>query len=345
MIPTQIQIRKYFRAMTDSDFAILDACHQKQGAFIIAGRAGMDLYPVPDGTKIADATQFRTDVGGSAGNIAVALAKAGQQASLLSSLSDDAVGDFVASHLARYGVDTSFVGRTSGVPRTSLALAETVTTNTQVVIYRNQAADLYLDPDKMAAIDFTNVKAFIVTGTALSLPQAKSDLLALAQSARQAACPVMIDIDYRPTAWHSQDDARMAFAEFVTISDVIIANDDEFAVLSGGDIAAGYQHAHHLAQSGKIILYKKGAKGCEVLAQNSQFEIGIFAVQMVKPFGAGDAFLGNVLAALAANKSVADAVRYGAAAAAIVVSQSGCASAMPDTHQLDAFMASHQDKT
>ena len=44
-------------------------------AVLVVGRAGMDLYPVPDGIRIEDADELVTDVGGSAGNIAVALAK------------------------------------------------------------------------------------------------------------------------------------------------------------------------------------------------------------------------------------------------------------------------------
>ncbi len=44
---------------------------------IVVGRAGMDLYPIPDGTAIPEATEFRAEIGGSAGNIAVALSRLG----------------------------------------------------------------------------------------------------------------------------------------------------------------------------------------------------------------------------------------------------------------------------
>jgi 5-dehydro-2-deoxygluconokinase len=52
----------------------------------------MDLYPDPDGGKIAEATTFAAELGGSAGNIAVALARQVLPTALLSTLSDDAVG-------------------------------------------------------------------------------------------------------------------------------------------------------------------------------------------------------------------------------------------------------------
>ena len=59
---------------------------------VVVGRAGMDLYPDPDGGKIAEATTFAAELGGSAGNIAVALARQVLPTALLSTLSDDAVG-------------------------------------------------------------------------------------------------------------------------------------------------------------------------------------------------------------------------------------------------------------
>ena len=42
---------------------------------LVVGRAGMDIYPVPDGTRIEEAESLVTDVGGSSGNIAVTIAK------------------------------------------------------------------------------------------------------------------------------------------------------------------------------------------------------------------------------------------------------------------------------
>jgi 5-dehydro-2-deoxygluconokinase len=49
--------------------------------------------------------------------------------------------------------------------------------------------------------------------------------------------------------------------------------------------------------------------------------------------------MGALLAALHAGVSLDDAVIRGSAAAAIVVSRAGCASAMPDKDTLDNFMA------
>ena len=45
----------------------------QQNNFLIIGRAGIDIYPDPPGTKTENAKKFVTHLGGSSANIGVAL--------------------------------------------------------------------------------------------------------------------------------------------------------------------------------------------------------------------------------------------------------------------------------
>ena len=49
----------------------------KSKKILVIGRAGMDIYPEPPGTKITDVKDFSTHLGGSAANTCVALSKLG----------------------------------------------------------------------------------------------------------------------------------------------------------------------------------------------------------------------------------------------------------------------------
>ena len=71
--------------------------------FLVLGRAGMDLYADPPGTRIEEAQGFAAHLGGSAANIAVALARQGVASALLTRVSADAVGDYCRAELLRYG--------------------------------------------------------------------------------------------------------------------------------------------------------------------------------------------------------------------------------------------------
>ena len=81
----------------------------RRNRFVVLGRAGMDLYADPPGTLIETATRFTAALGGSSANIAVALARQGAAAALVTCVSDDAVGRFCRSELMRHGVDTRCV--------------------------------------------------------------------------------------------------------------------------------------------------------------------------------------------------------------------------------------------
>jgi 5-dehydro-2-deoxygluconokinase len=82
-----------------------------------------------------------------------------------------------------------------------------------------------------------------------------------------------------------------------------------------------------------------GAAGSVTFHAGQARRIGIYPVAALKPVGAGDAFLGGLLAALAQQRPLDECVRRGSASAAIVVTRVGCAPAMPTAAEIDAFLA------
>ena len=92
--------------------------------FAVFGRAGIDLFCDEVGVKSENSQIFRSDLGGSSANICAGLVKLGSQASLITSVSDDAIGRFALNRLRDYGVDTKYVKTISGECRTSLAIYE-----------------------------------------------------------------------------------------------------------------------------------------------------------------------------------------------------------------------------
>ncbi|ESW59563.1 MAG: permease [Rhodobacter sp. CACIA14H1] len=312
--------------------------------FLVLGRAGMDLYADPPGTRTEEAARFTTALGGSSANIAAALTRQGARAALLSCLSDDAIGRFVLNELARYGIDRTHVHLTGGESRSSLALVETRLENTQSVIYRNNAADFALSQTQVESVDFTAYSALVATGTALAAePSRGATFLALAR-ARAAGLPVILDIDHRPYSWPSQDEARRTCAAAAECATMVVGNDVEFALLSGHPDTA-LENARTLAAQGKTVIFKMGEEGAITLWSGTEIRSGIFRTTALKPTGAGDAFLGTLLAALTQGHPLPRAVIRGSAAAAMVVARVGCAPAMPTVAELDHFLATHHGPT
>ncbi|MGJ8531747.1 MAG: 5-dehydro-2-deoxygluconokinase [Alphaproteobacteria bacterium] len=313
----------------------------RQNKFVIIGRAGVDFYADPPGTKTEEATQFFSCLGGSSANIGVAIVKLGGQASLVTCVSDDALGRLAVNELAKYGIDSTHVRSVSGEVRTSLAVVETRIEDHQSVIYRNNAADFQMNDADVDQIDFSAFGALITTGTVLAAQPSRDATLRAFQAAKDAGVPIIFDVDYRPYSWTSAEEAASVYSTAAEYCDIIIGNDDEFGVMAGRK-ADGFPLAQQLAQeSGRIIVYKKGEFGSTTFYNGQSFDTGIFRVEALKPTGAGDSFLGAFIASLADGQSVEDSVARGSAAAAIVVSRVGCAPAMPTPDELNSFIKTH----
>ena len=315
------------------------------GRFLLMGRAGMDFYADPPGAAAEHAASFVAHLGGSSANVAVALSRQGLRSALLTTVSDDPVGRFCVNQLQRYGVGTDHVRVVTGEARTSLAVAESRLADYRCVIYRNDAADFHIAVQDVEAIDFAAYDAFAFTGTALAAEPSRSAVFRAVALARQCGIPVVMDLDYRAYSWSSPDLAARTCARAAALCEVVVGNDEEFDVLAGGG-ARGYDAARQLAATtAAIVIYKMGARGSVTVHAGQVHSIGGYPVAALKPVGAGDAFLGGVLAALAQQRPLDECVRRGSASAAIVVTRVGCAPAMPTAAEIDAFLAdpSHRE--
>lgn len=312
----------------------------RKNSFLVIGRAGLDLYADPPGSEVESASAFSAALGGSAANIAVAIARQGGRAALFGAVSDDAVGRFTERALDAYGIDTRHVRRVGGEARTSLAVVETRLVNCQSVIYRNGAADFAITAENAEAIDYASFAAVIATGTALAQNPSRDATLRALHLARAAGLVTVIDIDYRPYSWASGAEARATCLAAAGLCDIVVGNDEEFSVLTGGH--DGLPLAQDMGSPpGRIVVYKMGDRGSITIADGNRFETPVFPVRALKPTGAGDGFMGGFMSGLAAGLSLPDAVRRGSATAAIVVTRVGCAPAMPDASGVESFLLGH----
>ncbi len=326
-----------------SQTELRDGIAQKN--FVILGRAGMDMFAHPPGVKSEDAETFHADLGGSSANIAAGLCKLGCAASLVTSVSDDAVGRFCINKLKHYGVDTKYVRSVAGEFRNSLAVYESCIEDFQNVIYRNGAADFQVTTDDMVAVDFSPFGALVTAGTVFAAEPSRSATFAAFESARARKLPVIFDIDYRPYSWPSPEVAADVLSRAGAASDMIVGNDEEFGFMAG-DITKGLEKAQSLAENGvAIVIYKMGEKGAVTFAGGQEIHTGIYPVTAVKPNGAGDSFMAGLLSGIAEGLELKDAVLRGSACASIVVAKPGCAPAMPTHDQLAAFLAEHPGPT
>ena len=305
--------------------------------FLLIGRAGVDIYPDPPGTKTENANKYVTHLGGSSANMGVQLTKYGGSCSLLTRISNDALGKFVLNQLDFYGVKNTLIKLEDNESRISLAIVESTTEDHQSIIYRHKAADLFLNKNDIENSNIQNYECILITGTSLAAEPSRSAVLYALELAKENNIPVIMDIDYRPYTWESADKAKQIYNLACDYCSGIIGNDDEFAILSGS-YESGFNYAKKKSKNCELVIYKMGEKGSITFANNKEIKKGIFPVKPLKPTGAGDSFLGSLIGALLKKYDLQKAIEIGSAAAAIVVTKVGCAPAMPDLNEVLDFM-------
>ena len=317
----------------------------RQNNFLIIGRAGMDFFPHPPGTRTEQATEFRSGLGGSAANTAAGICKFGGKAALVTRVSDDSVGRYCTNQLKHYAVDTRHVTPVGGEYRNSLAVYESRVAEHQTVIYRNGAADFQMDEQDVAAVDYGAYGALITAGTVFAADPSRAATFHAFSLARAANLPIIFDVDYRPYSWPSPAVAEDVLSRAGALSDMIVGNDEEFGFMAGG-FDKGLEMARHLAQtSAEIVIYKRGEHGAITFAGGEEIHTGIYSVDALKPTGAGDSFMAGLMAAMAEGHDLKSAIMRASACAAITVGKPGCAPAMPDRAQLEEFLATHPGPT
>ena len=304
---------------------------------ITIGRSSVDLYGIQVGGRLEDMRSFEKYIGGSPTNIAVGASRLGLQSAVITRVGKEHMGRFIKEQLQKEGVNTRGVV-TDSERLTALVILGIRDQNTfPLIFYREDCADMALSEADICEEFISDANCVCVTGTHLSNPRVERATLKAIHIGRRLGKKTVLDIDYRPYTWESEDKAKQIYNLAAENCCGIIGNDDEFAVLSGS-YEDGLDYAKKLSLDCDLIIYKMGEKGSITYANNKEIIKGIFPVKPLKPTGAGDAFMGALIGALLKNYDIEKAIEIGSAAAAIVVTKVGCAPAMPSLNEILEFM-------
>ncbi len=301
------------------------------------GRVSVDLYAEQLGVPLAEVRTFAKSVGGSPTNVAVAAARLGTRSAVVTAVGNDEFGEYVREALEGFGVDTRYVGSHPTL-RTPLAIAAmNPPEDPRLVFYREPAA-----PDEEIALEERHLAAareaeiFWVAASCLAGrltgPTTRAMLVARGRKRH-----TVIDLDYRPTFWPSEEAASREIGGAIDHATVAVGNRNECEVAVGTrdpDAAADAL----LDRGIELAVVKLGGDGVLVATPHERTRIEPIAIEVVCGLGAGDAFGGALCHRLLARAEPADAVRFANAAGAIVASRLLCADAMPTREEVRALL-------
>ena len=244
--------------------------------------------------------------GGSATNVAIAAAAAGPRAAVVGRVGDDAAGRLIRAALDERGIDALLAVD----PAATTGVVAFVGEGENRAVVADRGANGRLSPDDLPPR--LHARAVIVSGYALL----HEDTAAAAETALERAQAEWIAVDAGSVALLERHGPERFFAATAPAS-VLLANEAEAALLAGG--AAADDAARALSERFALVVVKCGAKGA-VAAEGGRIERVAAAEAAPEDLpGAGDAFAGALLAALAAGDDLGAALgaaaRVGAAAA------------------------------
>jgi len=286
---------------------------------VVAGHVNWDVtlrveaLPEPDGEAIIESQ--RRSGGGSAANVAAALAGFDLQTGLVGSVGDDEPGLLARRELQDQGVDLDH-----------LLVVEDAETSVKYLIVANEGEVMVLgndganeavqpddvDPDYVAGADHLHLTS-----------QRPETATRLAEIAADAGVTVSFDPGRRL-------DER-DFSDALDRADVVFANDREAPSLFDGE------NVRETPYGDRVVVVKHGAAGATVYTPEGTYQHPGFGIDPVDTTGAGDAFAAGFIATRLEGGDFERALEYANACGALASLSEGARTA-PTEPEVSMFL-------
>jgi fructokinase len=283
---------------------------------LVVGESLVDIVQRVDGTSLEYA-------GGSAANVAVALARLGRPVQLVTAYADDERGGVLARHLNQSAV--GIVGDPHALERTATALA---------TLAADGSASYTFDIDwRLNAVPAVSPGVVHTCSLGAVVAPGAADVRRLLERLRPTTT-VSYDVNARPAVTGTGAALVRAVEEVVALADLVKASDEDLAVLYADDTVE--RSAGRLLDLGpSAVVVTRGRAGATWFHAAGRVDAPAADVEVADTIGAGDTFGAAMLDALwdldafggrlpALGVSDIEAVlRRAARAAAVTVSRPG----------------------
>jgi 2-dehydro-3-deoxygluconokinase len=292
---------------------------------------GEVLVELSSPETLRNGASLRLGFSGDALNAAAAAAAAGAHVRLLTRVADDELGDLLVARVAELGVDTSMIQRVPGQNGVYFVSADPTGAREFCYARRGSAASTVV-PEDLPDLSESFVLSSGIT-CAISTSAADA-VLAAARVARG----FVYDPNFRPRLTGADEAAERlaALAPYATLITPAFPGEAR-ALLGAGTPEATARACRELGA--RAVAVTRGADG--VVVDDGMTITTVSAVHapaIVDQTGAGDVFAGTVTARLSFGDDLHDAVRLGAAAAALSLSGQGGTGYIPSLEESRAHL-------
>ncbi len=295
------------------------------GSFVVDLTGRPPRLPIPGETVMG--SSFAMGPGGKGSNQAVAAHRAGADITLVTKVGRDVFGTVATDFYKKEGMDTSYVFEDEK-KETGCALisVDENTAQNEIVVISGACGNITSE-------DVERSRSLIESAGILLL-QLEINFDALCKVVEIAhGAGVTIVLNPAPAAQLPDDVLRRI--------DIVTPNETEAQVLTGVKIenqADAERAAKVFMDKGvKEVVITLGSLGAFAMNQEKSELVKRLSVEAIDTTGAGDAFNGGFVMALAEGKDLFTALRYGNVTGALSVTKLGTAPSMPLREDIDAM--------
>jgi ribokinase len=295
------------------------------GSFVVDLTSRTQKFPAPGETVMG--SSFVLGPGGKGSNQAVAAHRAGADVTLATKVGKDVFGNIAKDFYTSEGMNTDFIFEDAQKETGTALIMVNEKENQNMILVVSGACANITDADIEMASDQIRNADFLLLQLEINL-DALEKVISIAH---ESSTKVILN---------TAPAQALPDALFQKI-DIVTPNESEASVLTGINVV-NYEDARKAAgeflkKGVKGVVITMGSHGAYVTDGNSEEIIEPIPVDVIDTTGAGDAFNGGFVMALAEGKDIFEAARYGNAAGALAVTKAGTAPAMPYRRELLAL--------
>lgn len=292
--------------------------------------------PMVEFAETGRAGLYRQGIGGDVSNVAIAAARQGAAAAMLTAIGEDPFGDRLIEAWRAEGVDAAAVRRDPGAA-TGIYFIGQGPDGPAFTYARAGSAASRITPADLDEAVVREAAILHVSGISLAIGDGPADTVFRAIAvAREAGVRVSVDTNLRLSLW-PLDRARAVIHGAVARADIALPGLDDARRLTGKDDPDAICDVY-LALGPSVVALTLGAEGALLATPDRRVRIPAPRVDALDTSGAGDCFDGAFLAELAAGREPEAAARYAVVAAALSTRGHGAVAPIPTRAEVEAAL-------
>ena len=299
------------------------------GSFVVDLMARTPHLPAPGET--VKGSFFKQGAGGKGFNQGIAAHKTGGDVAMITKLGRDSMANIATDAMDDVGMPKDFLFYNDEVATgIALIMVDENTSQNEIVIVSGACATI-TDADIKKVEERIKESAYLL----LQLEVNQDANEKVARLAKENGVRVIVNTaPYQPVT----DD-------FLKGCYLVTPNEVEAEELTGVHVdsleSADRAARVFLDKGVENVLITLGSRGVYVYSNGKSEIVPAYKVNAIDTTGAGDAFNGGLLTALAEGKTLGEAARFANAVAALSVQRIGTTPAMPTREEVDAFLREH----